>query len=472
MAFQDSSAFLPLAAELPLQRSISAVVLPSQRKLTRSRTVGAGIFLEEALEHRSANEPNENTTGAGAAQLSLRESISAVASPPQPTLVRASTVGAVMSSQEALEPPSRNELIENPANVAAAVVAMIIKRVGADASSTAIYDDCRSAATAVVAMVVERVRFGIFSWKCCICLEQQSGSTLRYNSLCGNPACNDTFCSTCLQAYFTDAASYSRFTVLPLRCPAAECRRRVPTERWANLVPAETLEAYQKGARDSLNFRCPSCHDADSLMVDVVIDHEHRAEAIESFLAQNRRSSFCAERLLRRSWAAFSAGTATADQVLDALLAVLGCNSMLDLSAKQLRQVLSFIPDVERRCALHLACLRKHPLIWTPCCGAEICFRCQLAGHHDGMTCEEIQRNELEVKCQFCPSCGVPTQKTEGCDHIICLCGADWEWQHDEVSADDAWVAPAADDRRAVAVDDWGTAADDWAAPTAAADDW
>merc|ERR1719281_2217311 len=162
MAFQDSSAFLPLAAELPLQRSFSAVVLPSQRKLTRSRTVGAGIFLEEALEHRSANEPNENTTGGGAAQLSLRESISAVASPPQPTLVRASTVGAVMSSQEALEPPSRNELIENPANVAAAVVAMIIKRVGADTSSTAIYDDCRSAATAVVAMVVERVRFGIF----------------------------------------------------------------------------------------------------------------------------------------------------------------------------------------------------------------------------------------------------------------------------------------------------------------------
>merc|ERR550537_841102 len=118
---------------------------------------------------------------------------------------------------------------------------MIIKRVGADASSTAIYDDCRSAATAVVAMVVERVRFGIFSWKCCICLDQQSGSTLRYNSLCGNLACNDTFCSTCLQAYFTDAASYSRFTVLPLRCPAAECRRRVPTERWANLVPAETF---------------------------------------------------------------------------------------------------------------------------------------------------------------------------------------------------------------------------------------
>merc|ERR1712224_362415 len=113
----------------------------------------------------------------------------------------------------------------------------------------------------------------------------------------------------------------------------------------------------------------------------------------------------------------------------------MGCNSILDLSARQLRGVLSLIPDVERRCALHLACLRRYPLIWTPCCGAEICWRCQISGHHPGMTCEEFQRNELAVDCQFCPACGVATQKTEGCSHIICLCGENWDWQNSDADA-------------------------------------
>merc|ERR1711977_459793 len=142
-------------------------------------------------------------------------------------------------------------------------------------------------------------------------------------------------------------------------------------------------------------------------------------------------------------------------------LAVVGCDSILDLRPRVLRKALQLVPDIERRCALHLACVRRHPAIWTPCCAAEVCMRCQIAGHHEGMTCEEVQRNQLEVECQFCPSCGVPTQKTEGCDHIICLCGQNWDWQQSGVAAED-WGA--AEDRAAAA------AAEDWAAP--AEEDW
>merc|ERR1711977_207593 len=148
-------------------------------------------------------------------------------------------------------------------------------------------------------------------------------------------------------------------------------------------------------------------------------------------------------------------------------LAVVGCDSILDLRPRVLRKALQLVPDIERRCALHLACVRRHPLIWTPCCGAAVCLRCQVAGHHEGMTCEEVQRNQLEIECQFCPSCGVPTQKTEGCDHIICLCGADWEWQNPESALpEENWAAPPPADNWALpAEDDWGhpvTAANAW----------
>lgn len=306
--------------------------------------------------------------------------------------------------------------------------------------------DSPNAATVVILAALEK----IFQWKCCICLEEQLSSEPRHTGLCGSNACSESFCRTCLEAYFSDAASSSRFTVLPIRCPAAACRRRVPTERWIKLAPAEAVEVYHKGARDSLNFRCPSCDDSGSLIVECFLEPQLRAAAVEDYLAQNMRASFRAERLLKRRWAAFSTGAATADQVLDALLAVLGCGSILDLTAKQLRGALCLIPDVERRCALHLACLRRSPLIWTPCCGIEICWRCQVSGHHHGMSCEEFQREQLAVECQFCPGCGVATQRTEGCSHIVCLCGENWEWQDEaaQVLADaavfnaDDWTAP------------------------------
>jgi len=382
-----------------------------------------------------------------------RTSSLAFAVPQMPKLARAYTADAIMSSKYILPDPSTYEDPNENVATAAAVIASVISRVSANAelASGGLQDECRNTAT----VYGSEVR----SWKCCICLEQHSGLDSCYEGLCGSRDCNDAFCGVCVSAYFADAASYSRFTVLPIRCPAAGCKRRVPTERWAKLAPSESFEAYEQGARASLNFRCPECHEAGSLLVDHYIDGGLRTEAVENFLALYRRSSFAAERALRRRWRDFAVGIATPNEMLDALLAVLGCASILDLKPAQLRGALSLIPDVERRCALHLACVRRHPQIWTPCCGAAVCLRCQLAGHHEGMTCEEVQRDQLEVECQFCPSCGVATQKTEGCSHIICLCGADWEWKEEFDGSAEDWAAPAP--------------ADDWGAPApGGADGW
>lgn len=56
-----------------------------------------------------------------------------------------------------------------------------------------------------------------------------------------------------------------------------------------------------------------------------------------------------------------------------------------------------------------------------------MCFRCKTYEWHQE-TCEERQRREVGQKVCFCPHCGVPTVKSEGCDHMVCVCGRDWTW--------------------------------------------
>ena len=92
----------------------------------------------------------------------------------------------------------------------------------------------------------------------------------------------------------------------------------------------------------------------------------------------------------------------------------------------------SLVFDLERRTAMQLAWLRKFPFCESPCCDEPMCFKCKTAGHHEGMTCAERQRMEDGIEAQFCPSCGVATVKSEGCDHIVCVCGREWTWDGDD----------------------------------------
>merc|ERR1712014_313592 len=92
--------------------------------------------------------------------------------------------------------------------------------------------------------------------------------------------------------------------------------------------------------------------------------------------------------------------------------------------------ILRIIPDIERRVALQLAFLRRWPFLNHTGCGraCQMCFKCKTSGHHSD-TCEQQQRRELKVDLQFCPACGVATQKTEGCNQMVCVCGKYWEWR-------------------------------------------
>lgn len=158
-----------------------------------------------------------------------------------------------------------------------------------------------------------------------------------------------------------------------------------------------------------MNFRCGDCHDSGNFLVE----KSRGPNAIDSF------TDAVKDRLCE-AWPAFAYATSTAESLLEILP-----NS----SWKAIEPVLSCIVDLERRTCLHLAWLRLNPFLMTPCCDTEFCFKCKVGTHHDGETCEERQREELDIFCQFCPECEVPTVRTEGCDHIVCVCGHEWTWQ-------------------------------------------
>ena len=48
-----------------------------------------------------------------------------------------------------------------------------------------------------------------------------------------------------------------------------------------------------------------------------------------------------------------------------------------------------------------------------------------------------IQAEESEIEAKYCPSCNVATVRSEGCDHIICVCGHNWNWENMEDYNDD-----------------------------------
>ena len=75
-----------------------------------------------------------------------------------------------------------------------------------------------------------------------------------------------------------------------------------------------------------------------------------------------------------------------------------------------------------------------------PSCFANICTACNKEAH-EGMTCEEREvldnpaeqerRNDqwaLSAGAKRCPTCRILVQKTEGCNHMECRCGAHFCW--------------------------------------------
>jgi hypothetical protein len=138
------------------------------------------------------------------------------------------------------------------------------------------------------------------------------------------------------------------------------------------------------------------------------------------------------------SWTKFALGQLSIDECAQAVLQFLE----VDLApfqnddsgrVQRLDSLASLIRDVDVRAMWQQAVLKIQPKIVSKCCNHLHCYRCHVGTHHDGVDCAEVQKREMETEAQHCPHCSAATIKIEGCNHIVCLCGEEWEWEGDEM---------------------------------------
>jgi len=302
--------------------------------------------------------------------------------------------------------------------------------------------------------------------ECRICFERRP--LARVCDAC--PVSNGACCVECLRTYFTTVVKDALYAMPMILCPL--CRGRIRTADWAPYVSGPTHDKYLGNASALCSIRCPACDEATSLFsapsaapagasgelqaarqraagLRAHLEREElwcdllvaRAAALkrrancsgsEVIDAVESKTMLAASRLVGE-WRNFECAEICADEFVTRIYCTWppgrGAQLPRSLERAMRRRVPLCIDDPERRLALQLAWLRRYPKVRTTCCKERVCFKCKVRGWHRGVSCEERQRMEAGRDAQQCPNCGVPTTRSEGCDHIRCVCGAEWTWQ-------------------------------------------
>lgn len=271
--------------------------------------------------------------------------------------------------------------------------------------------------------------------RCAICLEVtqclQSAA-----GLCRERQCRGWFCAPCLEKHVTTVIEDTRFSVPHIRCPS--CFGFVPPSCWQRFSKDELRSQWNNNAADLLSIRCGDCDEPGTLLQPrEEADESARQKLARSLLGEGSADVACA---LVEKWYLFEKGAMSAPDLVAALLDLWGAGrdevsetEGTPSFAAEFATAMRLVEDAGLRAVLQLAMLKRFPKTQTSCCDTEHCFRCKVHTHHEGTTCEEILAEQMpETGVQFCPSCNVATVRTEGCNHIICLCGENWTWEGDE----------------------------------------
>lgn len=310
--------------------------------------------------------------------------------------------------------------------------------------------------------ILERVIFHEGLYQCSACMDEVIGSSLGYS--CSTLGCHGALCLDCFVQLAYVIISSAMYAVPVLRCPGG-CMCRIPTKVWRGVLKtqkatppilamvgsadsdAESIlyTKYCENAEALMKMRCGCCHTTNELFIselngDAILtsidDRLNTIDQIISCLSPGEQLIFY------RTWLLFNRGRLPTDAFITTMYdlfseKMLSQDDIQSITYSGLYQplnlvmapILSLLCDVERRLCAQLGLFRKYPKIVTRCCYEPHCFMCKVYGHHEDITCEQMQEQEIGIDAQFCPACGVPTLRTEGCSHIVCVCWMDWEWQ-------------------------------------------
>mmetsp|Transcript_22103 Transcript_22103/g.37428 ORF Transcript_22103/g.37428 Transcript_22103/m.37428 type:complete len:1161 (-) Transcript_22103:641-4123(-) len=295
---------------------------------------------------------------------------------------------------------------------------------------------------------------------------------------CPNAQCNGALCERCLYMTVYIRIRDALYAVPPMMCPGrhialgSACTARIPTSTWCKALqncpvdhehleflieesesededededdnPVKNvvtnfggdllLKKYENNAAAILTIRCGNCDKTYSLLSPSVYK-EQRDFPLCTRISEIMKQFFSTDRqiVILQLLCKFCEGLVIAREFVVAVLDSFpprDDRAALDAGiGAAVNAVASLIFDVERRVAFQLAVLQLCPHIVLSCCDIPFCFMCKIMNHHVGLSCVAYQRFDTGSSCQYCPSCGVATMRSEGCNQISCVCGESWNW--------------------------------------------
>ncbi len=299
----------------------------------------------------------------------------------------------------------------------------------------------------------------MLSAQCSLCLEEKPMSRLRHNMCCYKHVSTDSdsntetsACQECIISYISTKITSSAIgTCQPIYCPLIHAdaldgkpvRRIIPYKRWCKLVDSQVLAAHEKLCQSVLSFRC--CNPVSSA-------YAIATPSRESLVVTKRDNDSVAQLLppdaalfnaLKKRIKEFEMNEVSADvffaDITDKYFP-LQFNDVKDernsSKWKVMMCVLRLIGDPERLASLQLRYYNRFPRFTaTICCSTEHCFKCK-SNWHNGKNCT-IFSSGFNNNVVVCPSCSLHLTRSEGCDHVVCICGYSLNWSKElEVTQD------------------------------------
>ena len=296
--------------------------------------------------------------------------------------------------------------------------------------------------------------------QCVICYELQSSSQM--SSAC----CIDKCCKTCFNQHINTTVYSAAYTIPTIKC--CLCFKKISSSKWMSDLadPYQYVAKFELNAKALLEIRCASCHSDVSILSEIKRVHLDQSSVIDVFTIYSSESVMIGylpirriERIIRLWIQLLNYQVNVSDfidQISFFMTRIVNNNKknyfteeyindfnkrienlvlpkiLRHLFIKIIELIYEF--DIELYYKLQISLLNKYPMIFPPCCQQPHCYSCKVSHHHNDKTCEEYRSEELIVGgIQSCPSCNVPTIRTEGCCSMTCVCGDYWEWNEDLV---------------------------------------